>query len=145
MDTCLKKEIIISFKVTLWWDKEEEGKWYQIMDSNIKGLLNTINLMALELLKLRMEFTVDSLEMDWKTDKGNLNGMMDHIIKEILKMIKEKEKDFLNLNKVALKDNGEMMKYKVQVILLLVIMVLEDNGVKTITQNLINFSDIKIF
>jgi len=34
------------------------------MDSNIKGLLNTINLMALELLKLRMEFTVDSLEMD---------------------------------------------------------------------------------
>jgi len=71
--------------------------------------------------------------------------MMDHIIKGILKMIKEKEKDFLNLNKVALKDNGEMMKYKVQVILLLVIMVLEDNGVKTITQNLINFSDIKIF
>jgi hypothetical protein len=77
--------------------------------------------------------------------KGNLNGMMDHIIKVILKTIKEKEKDFLNLNKVALKDNGEMIKYKVQVILLLVIMVLEVNGVKIITQDLINFSDILIF
>jgi len=77
--------------------------------------------------------------------KGNLNGMMDHIIKVILRTIKEKEKDFLNLNKVALKDNGEMMKYKVQVILLLVIMVLEVNGVKIITQDLINFSDILIF
>lgn len=115
------------------------------MDLNIKELSNTINLMALELLKLKMEFTVDNLEMDWKMGKGNLNGMMDHIIKVILKTIKEKEKDFLNLNKVALKDNGEMIKYKVQVILLLVIMVLEVNGVKIITQDLINFSDILIF
>jgi hypothetical protein len=34
------------------------------MDLNIKELSNTINLMALELLKLKMEFTVDNLEMD---------------------------------------------------------------------------------
>jgi hypothetical protein len=39
---------------------------------------------------------------------------MDPVIKDNGKKIKDTEKEYLNLNKVVLKENGKMIKFKVQ-------------------------------
>jgi hypothetical protein len=57
---------------------------------------------------------VDSLKMGLKMEKDSFIGLMDLFIKEILKKIRDMVRAFLNQNKVALKVNGRMIKYKEQ-------------------------------
>ncbi len=82
----------------------------------MKELSKTINLMALEHSKQVKVFTVDNSRMASKMVKGNLDGMMVQATKETSEKTKDTEKVFTSLKKVALRDNGRMIKYRGQAI-----------------------------
>ena len=60
--------------------------------------------------------------------KDSSTGLMVQAIEETSRKINVMEKAYLSQDKEVLKENGEMMRFKVLAILLLEIMESEDNG-----------------
>jgi hypothetical protein len=75
-----------------------------------------------------MVFIAESLKMALKMVKDSSTGLMVQAIEETSRKINVMEKAYLSQDKEVLKENGEMMRFKVLAILLLEIMESEDNG-----------------